>query len=245
MGGGRLAVACVFAAGLLVGGCDQGGGKQQLIDAVLADSSVEPTATAMKGAFADDYQALVKKITDQAAAGDDQAKLVAMASAEVKRLTAKYAPLIVQAPHKDINAYRDMVYQLMQQTQNIRPALCGPAAVGKVISAETPPGGLEFSFDNLAASVWRAAAAGRDHPVGRKVEAFSAADKAMIAKQMRADYSAEDEIKPFLDGQDAILKANPDAQCKVVVRMYQAFGKMSADDSDRFVATLVATAPTS
>jgi len=242
--GGLAAAACVFAATLLVAGCDESGGaKSEAVDAVLADEAIEPTVTAMKGAFAADYQALVKKITDEAAAGADKARLVASASAEVKRLTAKYAPLIVQAPHNDINAYRDMVFQLMQQVQSIKPELCGPPAVGKVISAEVPPPGLQYSFDNLAASVWRAAAAGRDHPVGRKIEPLSAADKDMLAKLMRANYAGEDEIKPFLDGPTAILKLSPAQQCKVVVRVYQALGKLSADDSDRFVATFVATAP--
>jgi hypothetical protein len=242
--GGLLAVACACAASLLVAGCDDSGStKNDAVDAVLADPAVEPTVTAMKGAFGPDYQALVKKITDDAAAGADKAKLVASASAELKRLTAKYAPLIVQAPHNDINAYRDMVFQLMQQVQSIKPELCGPPAVGKVISAEVPPPGMQYSFDNLAAAVWRAAAAGRDRPAGRKIEPLSTADKDMLAKQMRANYAGEDEIKPFLDGPEAILKAPPEQQCKVVVRVYQALGKLSAEDSDRFVATFVAMAP--
>jgi len=242
--GGLAAAACVFAAGLLVAGCDESGGaKNEAVDAVLADEAIEPTVTAMKGAFGPDYQALVKKVGDETAAGADKAKLVASASAELKRLTAKYAPLIVQAPHNDINAYRDMVFQLMQQVQTIRPELCGPPAVGKVISAEVPPPGMQYSFDNLAAAVWRAAAAGRDHPVGRKIEPLSKADKDMLTKQMRANYAGEDEIKLFLGGPEAIVKAPPAQQCKVVVHVYQALGKFSAEDSDRFVANFVAMAP--
>ena len=243
-GGGLRAVACVFAAGLLVAGCDQGGGKNdELIDTVLADPSVEPTATAMKGAFDADYQTLVKKITDEAAAGTDQAKLIASASTEAKRLTKKYAPLIAQAPHKELTAYRDTVNLVLQQVQSVRPELCGPAGVGKVISAEAPPPGMQFSFEKLAAMAWKAAAAGRDHPAGRKLGTLSSADKAKLAKGMRANYAAEFEYKPFLDGQAALLKAKPAAQCTAIVRVYEALAKLPADDSDRIVANLVANAP--
>lgn len=241
--GGLTAVACVFAASLLVAGCDQGGGNQELIDAVLADPSVEPTASAMKGVFPDDHAALVKKIVDGATAGGDQPKLVAMASAEVKRLTAQYAPLIAQAPHTELTGYRDAVYRLMQQIQLGSPALCGPAAVGKVLSAETPPAGMQMPFDNYAGAVWRAAAAGRDHAAGRKIEPLTKADRAIVDKQMRANYAALDEIKPFMDGPDAILKSTPETQCKVVVRLFEALSKLPEADSDRIVASLVANAP--
>lgn len=146
----------------------------------------------------------------------------------------------MQAPHGDLNLYRQMEIQLVETMQQEDIRLCGQYVMGTLKpGTHYPPRTAERLIETAAAWI-TASAGGRDHPANRKIPKgeVSEADAVALVTEMRRVGASQADLDVWTDPA-RLARARPEQQCAIGLHLLNGIVELPHERSDRVTGWLV------
>ena len=205
---------------------------EQLADKeLLEDPESGVVVRTIKLTYPDEFANLKRLVTDLHRRGAGPGELRMSVRDFMESALARHRDEIAQAPHDALASYRQAELRLYERLKEYSPEMCADTRSGPL------PADLETRDLMINASVllWKAAAAGRDQPVGRIIGIHSDADRLAIRKAMLAVGLTEADFQDMPN----LQTASAATQCRVGLLILHSIDKLPPEMGDRIYAQIV------
>jgi len=203
--------------------------------ALLDDKAVGSLFATIKRTYPDEFESMKNDIARRGQAFEANDEVRSALVADLAGAEQRHRGDMAQAPHQALVNYREAEIAMVEALQSTDPSLCADYFTTGAFRTATPPPLLRSRNIDFQQQVWTAAAAGRDSPVGRKIDKPGpAVGRALFAGMAAAGYDQK-QVDAFFHKQPA-----PAAQqCAMGLAFLRTIDSLPADKADGFVAYAV------
>lgn len=191
----------------------------------------------LKRTYPQEYDALTADILRHLKAGESYAKVDQMIATELHEAERNNRKDMVQSPDDRLDAFRRAEIKIVEMLRDTDPGLCATYVMTGQVRTRSP-GPFTKPLVAYRITALEAAAAGRDHPAGRKIAAPTAPEVRELARMMVLHGATEHQVQSFLVGTAGVQLSTVD-QCQVGLYFYRTVDDMAAGQGDKLYAYLL------
>ncbi|MES2445105.1 MAG: hypothetical protein V4574_19955 [Pseudomonadota bacterium] len=200
---------------------------------MLSDPKNAPMLKPMKETHPEEMRAFAEQGAQHIREGATPDQMTAYNRQFLMGASRRQIERLARAPHPDLVAVTQASARVMEKLRATNVATCGAFAAAGMLDTEGLASDLRQAVNDLNATRWRAAAAGRDHPQAPPAQ-VTAADAQALAAGMRQDGLGESDVQLFLNSDD-VTGAPPKSQCDIAYHMYRVMLTLPEGPGDRLM----------
>ncbi|MBB4840490.1 hypothetical protein HNP52_003582 [Sphingomonas kyeonggiensis] len=237
-----LLVAAVGLGGALWFGAklqQQAQSPEGIAESILKDRKGAPFFEALRDNYPKEFADYTALLSRRVREGATREQIRAESFIWMQATTQRHLDEFVQAPHGDLNLYRQMEIQLVETMQQEDVRLCGQYAMGTLRPGTRYPPQTAERLIEVAASWITASAGGRDHPADRKIPKgdISEADAVALVTNMRHAGMSQTDLEVWTDPA-RMARARPEQQCAIGLYLLKGIVEMPHAPADRVTGWL-------
>ncbi|MBB4098511.1 hypothetical protein [Sphingomonas kyeonggiensis] len=243
-----IGIAVLLLAALGIGGAwwfvtrlqQQERSPEGIAESILRDRKAAPFFEALRDNYPREFADYTALLSKRVREGATREQIRGESLTWMGAVTDRHLGEFVQAPHGDLNLYRQMEIQLVETMQQEDVRLCGQYVMGTLKpGTHYPPRTAERLIETAAAWI-TASAGGRDHPANRKIPKgeVSEADAVALVTEMRRVGASQADLDVWTDPA-RLARARPEQQCAIGLHLLNGIVELPHERSDRVTGWLV------
>jgi hypothetical protein len=202
----------------------------------------EPTTaalySAMKTNFPDEYGRLKAQFANQLQKGASEAEIRSAGFNFMRQFAKSQMKWFAQAPEDELSAFRANQLAALDALAADSDELCGRYVMNGLSVGDRPGPDTVQALSTATASQLRAAARGRDAPVGRPTGELTEAESIEFVKALQQNGMTDSELQIFAD-EAKLTNAPATQQCILGGKMLRAVNSMPAKAAGRVTSYLM------
>ncbi|GEM_PF-1057478 len=209
---------------------------------LLKDRTAAPLYRALKDNYPQEFAALRATLSQRLQTGATPKELVREMRGWLAGFTKRHLAELAQAPHGDLVLYRQLEIDLADALERENLTACAHFAMATLAENEKLTRDTQIQLVDFAAQQINVSAAGRDHPMKRKIPAgqLDQADAIAMVQAVRKAGMTQNDFDVWTN--TARLDRAPAAQqCAINRYMLRGIDSLPAAQADRITGWLAVT----
>ncbi|MFS2109674.1 hypothetical protein ACCC88_08305 [Sphingomonas sp. Sphisp140] len=218
---------------------EQAQSPEGIAESMLKDRTGKVFFEALQDSYPEEFAAYTAMVSKRVREGATREQIGRESFAWMRASTLRHRDEFVQAPHGDLNLYRQMEIQLIETLQQRDVALCDRYVMGTITSGGIYSPEVSERLVELAAAQITTSAAGRDKPVHRKVprKEIARPDAVALVTAMRRGGMSQFDLETWGDAA-RMARARPEKRCAIGLHVLRGITSLPHEQGDRITGWL-------
>lgn len=205
---------------------------------LLKDRTAAPLYRALKDNYPQEFAALRATLSQKLQAGGAPNDVVREMRVWLGGFTRRHLAELAQAPHGDLVLYRQLEIDLAEALERENIAACAHFAMTSLDPNDRLTRATQIQLVDFAAQQINVSAAGRDHPMHRKIPAqIDRPDAVAMVQAVRKAGMTQQQFEVWTDTA-RLDRAPPAQQCAINRYMLRGIDSLPAAQADRITGWL-------
>lgn len=206
---------------------------------LLKDRTAAPLYRALKDNYPQEFVALRAALSQKLQAGGTPRDVVREMRAWLGGFTRRHLAELAQAPHGDLVLYRQLEIDLAEALERENITACAHFAMASLAENDQLKRETQIQLVDFAAQQINVSAAGRDHPMQRRIPAgqLGQADAIAMVQAVRKAGMTRNDFEVWTNT-PRLDRAPPAQQCAINRYMLRGIDSLPAEQADRITGWL-------
>lgn len=205
---------------------------------LLKDRTAAPLYRALKEGYPQEFATLRAVLSQKLQAGAKPGEIAGEMRLWLRGFTRRHLADLAQAPHGDLVLYRQLEIDLAEALERENIAACAHFAMASLDQNDRLTRATQIQLVDFAAQQITVSAAGRDHPMHRKIPAeIDRPDAVAMVQAVRKAGMTQQQFEVWTDTAK-LDRAPPAQQCAINRYMLRGIDSLPAAQADRITGWL-------